>query len=1250
MNSDTGDNDWTNSGNAASSNNSYATVSLDDGEQSDYLQCTNFNFTIPSSATINGITVSIERKSTATNTADRRVRIVKGGTRGSDDLASSTGYPSSDTVAAYGGSAALWSETWTAADINSTGFGAALSAEKTDNSGGARTVSIDHIEITVDYTEGGGVVSGGCTESTVGSDTLITCTSSGTFTAPSGVTRVRYLVVAGGGGGGGIGSDDEEGAGGGGGGGVKTGTSLTVTAGTTYNVTVGSGGTTSSNSDGSDGGNSTFSTVTATGGGGGAREGGHDGSSGGSGGGGSGNGNGGSGSSGQGYAGGDGDGSGTQGGAGGGGGAGAVGSNGSGTSGGNGGVGVSDDITGSATYYGGGGGGGGYGVAGGNGGNGGGGAAPATRAAGTAGTANTGGGGGGATGSSLIGGSSHAGGTGGSGIVILRYNTSTSCMTFRDEFSSNSYSRNDGTGSWTGNWTETGDNGSSSNGTIQISSNKLQLEGDGSGGSATFGGPSIEREANLSSYTSATLSFDYSESGTWESTDYVDVWVSGDGGANWTKIHSFQDDQGSTTQTFSQDVSAYISSNFRVAFVERASQSSEIFYIDNVQIDGCTTTTSLDHVRLEHSGAGVTCVREPVTVKACQNADCSTLYSSGSVSVTLAPSGGWYTAAAGGTASDALSFTGSTTAYLEQTTAASTTLSGSGVSPSAANGVKCYVGATESCSLAFSDAGFVLSAAAGDVETTVPAQIAGTASGTYYLRAVKTSTTSKACEAALTGANTVNFAYECANPATCYGSDLMSVNGGSNTTIARNNSGSSSSTTSVAMTFDANGNAPFTFSYSDVGEVKLHMSKSASGSLTKALSGASNAFVVKPSGFVLSDIKQTASPNLANPAAADAAGAAFVKAGESFSVTVTAKAGSSTAYSFGRESTPEEVTLTHVLVAPSGGTAGTLSNTTIAGSSFTNGVATVTNLAWGEVGIITLALGNGDYLGAGSVTGTTSGNVGRFYPDHFDTEVTHACASGNFTYSGQPFPLKFTAKNLAGATTTNYTGSFAKTVTLADANGAGGAFSPTTLAATDFSAGIADLTATPSVSFSFTDKLTGPATLKVRGSDGEASSSGGSEGTTALRSGRLRLSNAFGSEKRTLTIPVQAQYWSGSSWVLNSSDNCTNLASTAFSVSGGIAASTGVSSVGQIGVSPNTGGNGTLVLTAPNTTGSVDVCVDLGPDPAGGVTCSATSAANSWLQSRWPPGTGYNNDPPARATFGIYAPETRRTVHIRESY
>ena len=70
-------------------------------------------------------------------------------------------------------------------------------------------------------------------------------------------------------------------------------------------------------------------------------------------------------------------------------------------------------------------------------------------------------------------------------------------------------------------------------------------------------------------------------------------------------------------------------------------------------------------------------------------------------------------------------------------------------------------------------------------------------------------------------------------------------------------------------------------------------------------------------------------------------------------------------------------------------------------------------------------VGDADYLGVGNVTGTTTGNVGRFFPDHFavtrnSPTFNPACTAGSFTYVGQPFAyatapvLTVTARNASG--------------------------------------------------------------------------------------------------------------------------------------------------------------------------------------------------------------------------------------------
>lgn len=261
-------------------------------------------------------------------------------------------------------------------------------------------------EITPGIVATGGTL----TEGTAFNYHTFTSTSSFVVSSPG---MVEYLIVAGGGGGGGgdVGS-------GGGAGGFRTGTGY-VAAGT-YTVTIGAGGVGSATAGGTNrGANGTDSSalsITSTGGGGGGSWGSTGGASGGSGGGGY---NAiGAGTAGQGYAGGAGQASPgyPQGGGGGAGGPGVSPASTSAAAG-NGGIGRISTITGSAVYYAGGGGGSaenspstrGFGGLGG-GGNGG---TQWQSIAADNGVANTGGGGGGAD--------PGQGGTGGSGIVIIRY-------------------------------------------------------------------------------------------------------------------------------------------------------------------------------------------------------------------------------------------------------------------------------------------------------------------------------------------------------------------------------------------------------------------------------------------------------------------------------------------------------------------------------------------------------------------------------------------------------------------------------------------------------------------------------------------------------------------------------------------------------------------------------------------------------------------------------------------------------------
>lgn len=272
-------------------------------------------------------------------------------------------------------------------------------------------VSYDNSNFRVLYGDGGIyapiaiATTTGDDSSVLTSTTIIdTFTSSGTWTRPSWVTSVSYLIVGGGGGGGG--DDVASRAGGGGGGEVKTGTSSGLGS-ASYSITVGTGGAggTTSSVAGTSGGSSTFNSITASGGsgGGGSTASGASGVNGGGAGefGSAGSGSNHSGGAGASNAGGGGAGNGADGGAA------------SSNTGGNGGNGTASSISGSSVTYGGGGGGGGL-TSGGTGGTGGGGAGGT--GAGVNGTDGLGGGGGGA-------GFANNGGDGGDGIVILSYSS-----------------------------------------------------------------------------------------------------------------------------------------------------------------------------------------------------------------------------------------------------------------------------------------------------------------------------------------------------------------------------------------------------------------------------------------------------------------------------------------------------------------------------------------------------------------------------------------------------------------------------------------------------------------------------------------------------------------------------------------------------------------------------------------------------------------------------------------------------------
>ena len=727
------------------------------------------------------------------------------------------------------------------------------------------------------------------------------------------------------------------------------------------------------------------------------------------------------------------------------------------------------------------------------------------------------------------------------------------------------------------------------------------------------------------------------------------------------------------------------------------------------------------HFEIEHaSGNGLTCAMNTLTIRACADAACTALYTggvSGSLSASGTPTVAWdgTSGGAAGASFVIAAGVGAVTKNVQVSTPGSVVFGVSGSIPTT-----CTFGSPQ-CTFTASDAGLFVTSSQTGGAATIPAQSAGVSSAQLYLRALQASTSNPAvCTPAIAGKTVaVNLGYACNDPSTCSSGNRLTVNA---TAVAGSpSSNPTQHSTPVNLNFDANGSAPITLNYADVGQVTLYANTTVTppGGAAASLRGNSNAFVVKPFSFVLSGLQCVGS--VTNPGAADAQGGKFCPAGEDFSLTVTAVAsGGAVTPNYGKEAPPEGVRLVPALVSDLGLTA----NPAVSGSfsSFSSGVASGSTFSWGEVGIITLQAGVGDsnYLGAGDVLGTASGNIGRFYPYAYTLEASAlsnrpaACApgAGGFTYIGEPdlrLDLTLSAKNKQNGVTANYRNSitpannFAKLSTgaqfnLAAVSGGGGAtkfseggrytgfiggaaadsaptwangtsalqiFSRLTRASSleeylpVFRPGIRPVDSDGVGVQAYTGSAWGSAwDIDTDAAVGNDHKSVGAPTGTELRSGRVRLQNANGSELLPLPVPLQIQYWSGAAqgWQLNAADTCTQIQAANFAFSFPADAGNKLAAcetrMQVVGSAPNytatlaapgAGNNGwadlTLNLAAPTPTGNQ--CTGVGA--AGG---TATPVGASWLQFPWTSASAGN--PTARATFGVY--RSGPVIYRREMY
>jgi len=180
---------------------------------------------------------------------------------------------------------------------------------------------------------------------------------------------------------------------------------------------------------------------------------------------------------------------------------------------------------------------------------------------------------------------------------------SADIKTILDLFSTVSYSGNNGTVNWSGNWSESGETTRPTGGNILVRTGDAQCVSSSTCVRMTASSSrSIYRQANLGTADSATLTFNYSRNA---SGGTVAVQISSNGGTSWTTLQSYTLNTVQNKQNASFNILAYKSSNTRLRF-NVITTGSGMFWFDDVQITYTvppaipTTNTFLDTLGVQN--------------------------------------------------------------------------------------------------------------------------------------------------------------------------------------------------------------------------------------------------------------------------------------------------------------------------------------------------------------------------------------------------------------------------------------------------------------------------------------------------------------------------------------------------------------------------------------------------------------------------------------------------------------------------
>ncbi|MFC5547360.1 DUF6701 domain-containing protein [Massilia aerilata] len=693
---------------------------------------------------------------------------------------------------------------------------------------------------------------------------------------------------------------------------------------------------------------------------------------------------------------------------------------------------------------------------------------------------------------------------------------------------------------------------------------------------------------------------------------------------------------------------------------------------------------ALDHFLIVHDGSASACTPEPVTVRACANAAC-TSYFTGGVNVTLQPGGGSFAIGSTGVSTNATVSQQSVGSAAVRASASSIAAAAPSQCINTSNGAGAGTGSVQ-CGMNFDGkVGLSLS---------IPDQYAAN-NTKLLLTAAVADPSGTQCKPAFPGANQpIQFSCSYSNPnsgslpvmvsANSDGSSLAALN--ASTTGAQLCDGSAR-TFSVAfpnVSTLAGSAATLIMNYADVGKLTLKAATTVNGVIPNTTADV----VVAPASYAITTFPATTTAAIP------------------FNVVATARnsLGNPTP-NFGKENANPAIqpeTLSFALGAlgtvSCSLTPGVLGSLGIVDRSVAAGAVTG-KLSYTEAGAINVQVQQASiyYLG-GSVprpaTVQTSAAAGcgaiRSVPAWF---LVHEGRVGsglaNFYYAGEPIDVVVTAKNAAGNTTLlydkNYGYSNPVLFTAFDAAGATaipaatgslsgtGASAAAPLTAGAFTLGTAELkkTTAPPLAFSFASAPRAPMKVRLRATEaasgGVSSANAAAYGVTAedsfeARSGRVSFGSSFGSAAGDLALPVTLQYWTGASWIRNVDDSeaLHPLPTTAFAIQAGtLPAKPGIVATGlKDGGLLLTKGQGSLTLRAAGGAGTALVAINLG-NTAADSSCLAgsrpvTGGANM-PYLRGPNGicTGTAAaaaDPAARATFGVFAPEARRLIHTREVF